>query len=270
MGWIPKQIHYIWLGNAIPARSLAVAKRFQALNPDWIVNIWSDAPLTIEKTNTEYDMNIKWSFRHLDSLFDLNNALEKQLYQIFVRESSGHFVNYAAASDVARVLILYKEGGIYSDHDVFCLSKIPELFAPSGLLIPSLDESSSVTNALIAGCQGSLLLNLMLKKMQFCYFESKEYAHLAWSEKRPFATKGRLVAYNLRKTLTVMMTGPGMLTDVLTRPGMPVQVDYEQFNDDSDYYVLDLSLTLPLNLFKIYYANTWSHLSQQTFGQSIR
>ncbi|MDX7991876.1 TcdA/TcdB catalytic glycosyltransferase domain-containing protein [Xenorhabdus littoralis] len=152
---IPKKIHYVWIGRDILPSDLLNILKVKEINPDYEINIWtmreSSVTNTVDNTvNSIFDetrccgeiaFNHKNGvrFRSIKEAFlDLEGSLRGKikfpdginiptipsvgvgnyLYSIYLRQSNGIYYNYASASDIARLAILYYEGGIYLDVDV--------------------------------------------------------------------------------------------------------------------------------------------------------
>jgi len=106
---IPQLIHFIWLGpNTFPPQSVENVRTWIAEHPDWRVKFWTDRNRPLPCNNMElcFVKDFQWDF------------LEK-CYE-------GSY-NYGEKSDLLRYEILYKEGGVYVDHDANCLSSFENL-----------------------------------------------------------------------------------------------------------------------------------------------
>lgn len=135
---IPKVLHFIWLGpKAFPRESIENVRTWIAKNPDWTVKFWTDRERPLPHPKMEKHFVQEFPFLKLKSLFHRSD-------------------NYAEQSDLLRLEILYKEGGVYADHDVKCLqsfdplNKSYDLFC--GLEVPyptTLSSSISPTNNLL-------------------------------------------------------------------------------------------------------------------------
>ncbi len=86
---IPKIIHFIWLGSALPDKYLPFIASWAKHHPEWEIKIWDDAAVS--------GLNLK----------------NKHLYDLAS--------NYGYKSDLARYEILYEFGGVYVDIDFECL-----------------------------------------------------------------------------------------------------------------------------------------------------
>jgi hypothetical protein len=115
----PKELHFIWIGKDIPELYVANIMGWAARNKDYKINIWSDKSATISNTISKMDgaSSLPFQFRDIDEVKKENLKTHPKLISYLERESSGKFPNYAAASDILRLLILNKEGGIYVDTD---------------------------------------------------------------------------------------------------------------------------------------------------------
>jgi len=112
---IPKVFHYIWLGpREFPQKSLSYLDSFLLLHPDWTFKFWTDHP---ERGAPHPSLQV-CDTADIDSSF-----LEKYL---------ARSDNYGEQSDLIRYEILYREGGVYIDHDIEC-------YHPFDKLILSLD-----------------------------------------------------------------------------------------------------------------------------------
>lgn len=89
---IPKKIHYIWLGRALPKTDASYIRGWQNLNPKFQIRHW-----------TEKDVNLS----------------KYPLAQKAIKEK-----RWALASDIIRMYAIYHEGGIYIDTDVELLKPL--------------------------------------------------------------------------------------------------------------------------------------------------
>ncbi len=93
----PKIIHQIWLGSPVPDCFVALQESWveHHLGRDWCYKLWTD-----------------------------EDVAQLHLYnQQFYDETK----NYGVKSDIARLEIIYRFGGIYADMDVECLRSFDEL-----------------------------------------------------------------------------------------------------------------------------------------------
>lgn len=101
---IPNIIHFIWVGSEFPEKYVPIIQSWIDKNPNCIVKIWIDSGIP-----ATYDFSLKVIFVDINS-FEFENR------DLFNQER-----NYGAKSDILRVAILEKEGGIYADIDQECL-----------------------------------------------------------------------------------------------------------------------------------------------------
>lgn len=95
---IPPIIHLIWLGSEASPKVLSAFDSWQKYHPNWDIKIWTDKELT----------NFDWSSPKM------KNAFEQA-------------ITWAEKTDVLRLEVLYKFGGIYSDADVVCVNSFQDL-----------------------------------------------------------------------------------------------------------------------------------------------
>jgi hypothetical protein len=109
IGSIPKTLHFIWLGpKPFPSRSVNKVKRWIDLHPGWKVKFWTD----LGKTAPDDRMEV-YSF----DLFPLY-----ELKECYYRSD-----NFGERSEILRYATLLNEGGIYVDHDMYCLRALDPL-----------------------------------------------------------------------------------------------------------------------------------------------
>jgi len=107
---IPKTIHVIWIGpRPFPEQSIANLLSWKKYHPTWDLFFWTDS--------RERPLPIEGMKRRLLSDFDLGP------FTSLFRKST----NWAEKSDLLRYMIIYKEGGLYTDHDVTCIRPFDSL-----------------------------------------------------------------------------------------------------------------------------------------------
>ncbi|MCX7046397.1 MAG: glycosyltransferase [Candidatus Sumerlaeota bacterium] len=127
---IPKIIHQIWLGSALPPRCAELGETWRRQNPDWEYRLWTGADV-----------------RQLN----LRN-----------REAYERAKNWGAKSDILRYELLYQYGGLYADTDFECLKPFDPLhhlcdfyssvFSPDSCVFPNGLLASSPRNEIIQRC----------------------------------------------------------------------------------------------------------------------
>lgn len=146
---IPKIIHFIWLGpEKIPSKSLANFKSWKEHHPDWSFNFWTD--------RKETDPPFPWMKQRLIQELDISSIAP------FLDRTE----NWAEKSDLLRSLILFEQGGIYSDHDVFCLRSFDDFCARFDFLVvlepphylPGISTAIYPNNGLICSKSGHPIL----------------------------------------------------------------------------------------------------------------
>ncbi len=92
---IPKTIHQIWLGSPLPKKLARYSRSWQKLHPDWQFKLWTDREVA------EFDFQSR-------ELFEATSC-------------------WGQKSDLLRMEILRREGGVYVDLDYECFQPIDVL-----------------------------------------------------------------------------------------------------------------------------------------------
>ena len=145
---------------------------------------------------------IKLNAKHVEGC-DVRAKYAKKFsnMNVYDIEMANQTPNMGAASDVLRLEILIKEGGIYMDVDIGFKKTLPNpLKVREDLALFGIYSDGRVCNALIAGCPGSDLL-------KECRASIKE------SYKRLDTENALVQAYNKdMRTFTVKHTGPTVVS----------------------------------------------------------
>jgi hypothetical protein len=149
---IPHVIHFIWGGREFPKNSIENIVSWMVLHPNWTFKFWTDDP--------KRELPIP--------------GMEKHLFEELELTHMGSFFpnakNWGEKSDLLRYEILYREGGIYVDHDVECYRSFDSLcqnfafFAPlePAHKNPLIENHLTITNCLIGAKPAHpILLNTM-------------------------------------------------------------------------------------------------------------
>ncbi len=119
---IPHVVHFIWLGpRSFPPHSVETIRSWVSLHPDWTFKFWTDRPRPLPCQNMQLCLVQEFSFEKLSSYYEKAD-------------------NWGAKSDILRYEILLQEGGVYADHDAYCLRNCTDLHAGydlyAGLQVP--------------------------------------------------------------------------------------------------------------------------------------
>jgi len=239
---IPNLLHFAWEGNNISEKNLANILLNKKMAPEFDIQIWTTNPMSIYDTLRKMaDSEENAQFRYLARKFgnDITVKDTHELYKelattltvkdkenkkltagnylssIFYRETNGIYKNYAAASDITRAALMYLKGGCYMDVDVVCttLNKLEKLDIPHGYLIGQSDPPFGLPNAMLVSLPKSpvskTILLAMAKKIRNAERDpsgKKIDPTLIWDKKRSDV--------ETRREETVLLTGPGLLTDI--------------------------------------------------------
>jgi hypothetical protein len=164
---IPTTLHFIWVGSVIPKRQAACILSWMYKNPKYTVTLWTNRPAE----------NAAFIHSMADELFNLFSSVRRNAADVRVtrridertiilsctdvsqsRETLGEALwaryedeiterNYGGASDILRIAVLMKVGGIYLDTDSDALLELPTLTAKDGIMFGRLE---GFCNAVIA------------------------------------------------------------------------------------------------------------------------
>ena len=128
---VPRIVHQIWIGGAMPERNRAIASSWRSLNPGFEYRLWEEA-----------------------AILGLGNFEARGAYH---RARS-----VGAKSDIARYEILRRFGGLYVDTDFECLKPFAELTDSCELILGNLyNEKPELPNGLIGVRPGHWLMSLL-------------------------------------------------------------------------------------------------------------
>lgn len=118
---IPRTFHQVWVGDqAMPQEFLAWAWSWRQFNPDWTLCLWVEHPELFDRQALG-EMGVlspPWhEIRRLPALWTAH--LLKQVAQLVGDEQ-----RLACASDIIRLELVARFGGVYLDTDVECFAPI--------------------------------------------------------------------------------------------------------------------------------------------------
>ncbi len=108
---IPHTIHLIWLGpKCFPIKSIENILSWKKEHPGWKLIFWTDRIRPAPVSGMEVRYVEDFEFTRLKELYEQSE-------------------NWCEKSDLLRYEILAQEGGLYIDHDAFCLANVDHLHA---------------------------------------------------------------------------------------------------------------------------------------------
>lgn len=136
---IPKTIHIIWLG---PLKIPNTVKTLYETHPNWDIKIWKDKDLeSFPMINRE--------------IFDSNDR------------------RYNQKSDIARLEILYKYGGIYIDADILMLQNMDNLCRNDIELFLVQEKQGLLSNSIIGSSKENKIVSGIIKHIQNTFVYDK-------------------------------------------------------------------------------------------------
>jgi hypothetical protein len=181
---MPKVFHSIWLGGPVtdgrPAtdelRANLEVLSAEAQEQGMRVILWTDVPRSHlgQTTGDAADMRA-WAQQHRftllspDEVFHVNEPMSLAA-EFKLETAKGSAIGYTAASDIVRMEILHRFGGIYTDHDneVHSLEGLRNLLQAPGFAVHGV-VGGSVSNSAVLAARGHPLIGSLLKKIAANY-----------------------------------------------------------------------------------------------------
>ncbi len=130
---IPRILHQVWVGpNPMPQEFVDYRESWRRHHPDWEMHLWTEDSLPGDLVRTE-------AYERLRSP--------------------------AERSDIIRLEVLYRFGGVYVDTDVECLRRIDPLVEESGDFFVGAVKGK-VENAVIGAAAGHPILERALRELR--------------------------------------------------------------------------------------------------------
>jgi len=238
----PQNAHYIWIGNnPLPQYAISNIILFKAQNPHYTVNLWTTSPHKL--TNAIINSGYSTRFARLINCREFP-AMSGYVKSAIDREMCGNtYFNYAAASDILRLVILQQYGGIYMDVDVMVSGplgpiqpKMTSFTGPSDILIHRQDMNKKyrTSNAVIVSQPHTNTLKKMINYAIFPYTKNSIYnmgmSHNVGNDWLSKALRekelenmplweimwiGKRAIPHLRHKITMYLTGPGLMDSYL-------------------------------------------------------
>lgn len=216
---IPKILHFIWIGEPLPEEYLQNILGFMRHNPEHEVKFWTDNIHTFRKKDLSYAQESSLKRLCVESVESIIDNAPKALQKIIVQESVGLYRNFAAASDIIRLLILSKFGGTYLDTDLICLGAIPEQLNKHGFMVSFIN--GLVINCIISASANNFIIHKALDRIKDKYDEveekDREYfpCFLERCKYSIISQKRANIYRDSRRQQTINMTGPGIIASIL-------------------------------------------------------
>lgn len=141
---LSKKLNFIWFGSSFPIEYQKNISSFKFYNPNFKILLWVDyESLTEEEIKFMELLSLRLGIelRNIRNEKLLNQDLIiLELNKARTDRKKMARIHFVRASDIARVGILFAEGGIYYDTDSKCIHAIPEnILLPHGFLSESTD-----------------------------------------------------------------------------------------------------------------------------------
>lgn len=225
---VPKVIHYFWAGNEMPEHLLENIIENSRKSPGYksIVHVDANDATAFQKIKSALDHRVGGlevhDLKEDEAFKELSAGKYGEMYQYF---RSGQGQNLSASSDVMRVALLKKYGGIYLDTDdtlTFNVGEVTLKASPRDILMNSPvtyapTDFSGFNTSNFASHPGNPLLDNILEEAYQRYKANESW----FNANRPFlsesSTAAEQQAYKEYETRIFEVTGPRMFGDVLTQ-----------------------------------------------------
>jgi len=201
---VNKDIHMIWVGSALPRKYVRGPVTFANQNPSYRVHLWLDNH-TLDRLH-----GVKW----VDGMILHNVNEEDWTNADLVKEAT----NYAMISDILRLEIIYRFGGIYADIDSVSLRPFGPVFRMSFVTLTPMDwfrSTKNIYNAIKDIPESASNQQPFGSTIQNCIFGLSQHSKFL-----KFAISAqRQNFWDMESAGTIKRTGPGFLTEAFAEFG---------------------------------------------------
>lgn len=181
---IPKKIHFIWLGpNPMPAISERCINSWKTILPEYEIQIWND-----------WDVNL----------------LGTEYKEIYDDEKT-----YAFKSDILRIVILYKIGGIYNDVDLEILKDIRPYIKDLNFFGVNYRFSNNYATTPLGSIPNHIICKEILEKMQKVHNTKINHWGFSWNNNPNYCWYYYIAEHVLSKHRPVQL---GSISDFIPQP----------------------------------------------------
>ena len=227
---VPKVIHYFWAGNEMPEHLLENIAENSRKSPGYksIVHVDANNASAFQKIKSALDHKVGGlevhDLKEDEAFRELNDSKYGEMYQYF---RSGQGQNLAASSDVMRVALIKKYGGIYLDTDdalTFNVGEVTLNATRNDVLMSSPvtyagADFSGFNTSNFASHPGNPLFDKILEESYQRYKANEPW----FNTNRPFqhesSTDIERQAYKEYETKIFEVTGPRVFGDVVAQEG---------------------------------------------------
>jgi len=214
---LPRIMHRIWFGSFLRDQYQKYILNFKKNNPHFRIIIWTDFKgLNLQEIN-EFKRFCSENNIYLENIREhshlLNYSLiEKELDDGLTHDAQNSRVHFVRASDLARISILFRMGGLYTDTDTDCWDSLPEIYLPLGLIIKSAKKMNPIENNeldselvyydFIGALPGNKILALCADISKLDYRVYSMSTHLEWRSSK---------MHHIHQASTITLTGTPLM-----------------------------------------------------------
>lgn len=230
---VPKKMHFIWIGGPIPQIFADNIKKWKEKNPDYEVHLWIDTAASnpnqidaVEKAANDAVADIGGEIHNLSEPKHPYFDAQSKNMNYYNDEITGESRNLAAASDILRMEILFREGGVYIDTDLPPNKPLGDIHAPLGFV-----KSTNFSNDFLCAIPGADLTDKFRNKITQNYSSVTQIDVDAHRNKRPWQN---------RTDTTLLWTGPDMIKTVINEQLIMMGNDKERLEFVEQFQLEDL------------------------------
>jgi len=159
---IPKNIHFIWIGNPISEKYVDTVMNCKKINSGYNVILWVDYTSILEDDiKNLYDNGVIVKNIYIDLISgSANDVLKTYILQLLELNS-----NYGYKADIIRLYVVYMEGGIYSDIDSVWLKPLDSNFDYEFVTYRIDKQCSNLTNSFFGFNKNSIIVSNLMKNL---------------------------------------------------------------------------------------------------------
>lgn len=226
----PKLIHMVWFGPRLPVQYELNIISFALKNPDFSVRLYLDHNVTvISQRLASFPNIVVLDYATVYSELEESNPDDKvDLNRIFIEaERTLPDGNFAAASDIFRLDLLYYFGGYYIDTDIRCIQSITPVPVPHGILTNTvygsynLRTGAGIINNLLISTAKANVVQVMREQLQLNYFMGM--ATMSTEDIKVFFEKRK----QMLKMFVVATSGPSVIGNVLLKEPYATKPQHE-------------------------------------------
>lgn len=166
-------------------------------------------PIFTEEINNAINSFKEMNNDYIIKIYNRNDCLRyiEKYYSIIEKTIFENLIPHAYKCDFMRYLILYNEGGIYSDMKMICLKPFKDIFPHDTQWFSAKDlEPNKMANGFIMSIKGHPILNLAIEKVKYNFIK-KDKGYDSLSPTGPVVLDYAFEKYRMNNCLDKILIG---------------------------------------------------------------